>query len=207
MLDSNGFDLWADGYDKSVRLCEEADEYPFAGYKDVLNEIYGLVHEKNKSRVLDIGFGTGILTKKLYDDGYSICGIDFSDRMLEIAKEKMPGATLIRNDITQGLPDQMRDCQFDYIVSTYAFHHLTDAGKVAFLTELMDHLFKNGMIIIGDVAFETREQLTDCRERSGDGWDADEIYLVFDEIRRYFEEVKIEFRQISPCAGILTLRK
>ena len=31
MLDDRGFDLWADGYDKSVRLSEENGVYPFAG--------------------------------------------------------------------------------------------------------------------------------------------------------------------------------
>ena len=74
MLDNKGFDLWADGYDKSVQLSEENEEYPFAGYKDVLNEIYNVVHTKGKAKILDIGFGTGVLTKKLYDDGYEICG-------------------------------------------------------------------------------------------------------------------------------------
>ena len=44
MLDSKGFDLWADGYDESVHLCEENNEYPFAGYKDVLNIIYKIIH-------------------------------------------------------------------------------------------------------------------------------------------------------------------
>ena len=33
MLDNKGFDLWADGYDKSVGLSEEENTYPFAGYK------------------------------------------------------------------------------------------------------------------------------------------------------------------------------
>lgn len=36
MLDSKEFDLWADGYDRSVNLSENANEYPFAGYKQVL---------------------------------------------------------------------------------------------------------------------------------------------------------------------------
>ena len=47
MLDSKGFDLWADGYDKSVNISEESNEYPFAGYKDVLNYIYKQVRGKN----------------------------------------------------------------------------------------------------------------------------------------------------------------
>ncbi len=32
MLDNKGFDLWADGYDKSVGISDEGNEYPFAGY-------------------------------------------------------------------------------------------------------------------------------------------------------------------------------
>ena len=40
MLDNKGFDLWADGYDKSVGLSEEENTYPFAGYKKVLGNIY-----------------------------------------------------------------------------------------------------------------------------------------------------------------------
>ena len=30
MLNNTGFDLWADGYDKSVGLSDENDRYPFA---------------------------------------------------------------------------------------------------------------------------------------------------------------------------------
>lgn len=37
MLDEMGFDLWADGYDTSVGLSDEAGTYPFAGYKKLLN--------------------------------------------------------------------------------------------------------------------------------------------------------------------------
>ena len=37
MLNNKGFDLWADGYDKSVGLSDEANTYPFAGYKKVLS--------------------------------------------------------------------------------------------------------------------------------------------------------------------------
>ena len=40
MLDNKGFDLWSDGYDKSVGLSDEENTYPFAGYKDVLGTIY-----------------------------------------------------------------------------------------------------------------------------------------------------------------------
>jgi putative AdoMet-dependent methyltransferase len=41
----------------------------FAGYKEVLNNIYNQVREKNNSEILNIGFGTGILTIQLYKVG------------------------------------------------------------------------------------------------------------------------------------------
>ena len=69
MLDNKGFDLWADRYDKSVGLSEEENTYPFAGYKKVLGNIYKTIMEKSNSVVLDIGFGTGTLTRKLYENG------------------------------------------------------------------------------------------------------------------------------------------
>ena len=55
-------------------------------------------------QILDIGFGTAVLTAKLYQDGYTITGIDFSKRMIEIAQQKMPGARLIQYDFA-------KDCQ------------------------------------------------------------------------------------------------
>ncbi len=163
MLDDKGFDLWADGYDNSVQLSEENNEYPFAGYKDVLNTIYNLVRKREKAKILDIGFGTGILTKKLYDDGYQIYGIDFSQNMIEIAKEKMPLANLIRYDFSKGLPEEIKDISFDFIISTYAMHHLEDKEKITFIEKLESHLNEDGKIIIGDIAFKTRELLEKCK--------------------------------------------
>lgn len=101
MLTEKGFDLWADGYDVSVGLSDEADTYPFAGYKKVLNAIFQSVMEKEKPTVLDLGFGTGTLTSKLYENGCDVYGQDFSKRMIELAEEKMPGAHLVYGDLNR----------------------------------------------------------------------------------------------------------
>ena len=94
MLDDKGFDLWADGYDEAVGLSDEENSYPFAGYKEVLGRIYQAVMEKPGAAVLDIGFGTGTLTARLYENGCVIYGQDFSAGMIELAAAKMPGARL-----------------------------------------------------------------------------------------------------------------
>ena len=97
----------------------------------------------------------------------------------------------------------MRSCRYDYIVATYSLHHLTDAQKKSFLSDLRSHLKENGKIIIGDVAFETREALEQCKCTAGDAWDPDEIYFVVEELRKDFPT--LSFTQMSDCAGVLML--
>ena len=203
MLDNKGFDLWADGYDKTVGVSDEENTYPFAGYKDVLGTIYKTIMEKQNAVVLDIGFGTGTLTTKLYENGCTIYGQDFSARMIELASEKMPNAHLYQGDFTQGLVVPLLAQHYDFIVATYSLHHLTDEQKVCFLRMLRDHLNPGGQVLIGDVAFENRNQLEQCRKDAGDEWDDDEIYFVVDELTREFPE--LGFKQISHCSGVLSI--
>ena len=203
MLNGKEFDLWADGYDKTVGISDEESTYPFAGYKKVLGFIFQTIIGVENAVVLDIGFGTGTLTTKLYEQGCSIYGQDFSTRMIALASEKMPYAHLYQGDFSKGLVEPLRDRRYDYIVATYSLHHLTDTQKRVFLSELRDHLKENGKIIIGDVAFETRKDLERCRLAAGDAWDDDEIYFVAEELRK--DLPGLSFTQISDCAGVLML--
>ena len=203
MLNGTEIDLWADGYDKAVGISDEESTYPFAGYKKVLGFIFKTIMETANAVVLDIGFGTGTLTTKLYEQGCSIYGQDFSARMIALASEKMPYAHLYQGDFSKGLVEPLRDRRYDYIVATYSLHHLTDTQKRVFLSELRDHLKENGKIIIGDVAFETRKDLERCRLAAGDAWDDGEIYFVAEELRK--DLPGLSFTQISDCAGVLML--
>lgn len=205
MLNSNGFDVWADGYDESVRLADESDAYPFAGYATILKEIYGRVCASGAKAVLDIGFGTGTLAGQLYQQGCDVVGQDFSSRMIQLAQEKMPRAQLYQGDFSLGLVQELKQQRYDAIIATYALHHLTDEQKAAFLQELLPLLQDNGCIYVGDVAFATRAQLEQCKAQAGDDWDASEIYFVYDELKQAFPQLR--FEPVSHCAGLLTLKK
>lgn len=205
MLNNKEFDLWAEGYDKSVNLSNENEVYPFAGYKKVLNRIYSQVLCSSQKTVLDIGFGTGTLTSKLYEKGCTIFGQDFSQKMIELSQPKMPCAKLYCGDFTRGLVEDLMQNKYDAIIATYSLHHLTDMQKVEFINSLLPLLNNNGCIYIGDVAFNTRDELQKCRDLAGAEWDDDEIYFVFDELKKSFPN--IEFEQMSYCAGVLFLKK
>lgn len=205
MLNSNGFDVWADGYDESVRLADESGAYPFAGYAAILKEIYGRVCASGAKAVLDIGFGTGTLAGQLYQQGCDVFGQDFSSRMIQLAQGKMPRAKLYQGDFSLGLVQELKQQRYDAIIATYALHHLTDEQKAAFFQELLPLLQDNGCIYVGDVAFATRAQLEQCKAQAGDDWDASEIYFVYDELKQAFPQLR--FEPVSHCAGLLTLKK
>lgn len=88
MLNKQGFNLWAENYDQTVKISEDNNAYPFAGYKEILNVIFNELMQKPFSHVLDIGFGTAVLTSKLYEHGQKIDGVNFSSKMISIAQEK-----------------------------------------------------------------------------------------------------------------------
>lgn len=183
-----------------MQLSEESNEYPFAGYKDVLNTVYGEIKSGGGKTVLDIGFGTGILSKRLYDEGVEIYGIDFSAEMVNAAKEKMPNAKLYQFDFTKGLSKELDGQSFDFIVTTYAIHHLTDEEKVGFIKLLKIRLTPNGKILIGDIAFETKKDMELCMKQAGDEWDDEEFYIVAEDLKKFFPDMK--FMKISFCGGV-----
>ena len=203
MLDNKGFDLWADGYDKTVGVSDEENSYPFAGYKEVLGRIFQTIMEKPDAVVLDIGFGTGTLTTKLYENGCTVYGQDFSARMIDLGSEKMLNAHLYQADFSKGLAEPLQHQSYDFITATYSLHHLTDDQKVELLRSLCKHLNPNGKILIGDVAFETRAQLEECQQEVEDEWDDEEIYFVAEELRNVFPDMT--FIPVSYCAGILII--
>ena len=205
MRDRKGFDLWADEYEQTVQLSNQENTYPFAGYKDILNTIYNRVLDQSATNVLDLGFGTGTLSSKLYEQGCKIFGQDFSERMIEVAQRKMIDAKLYQGDLSYGLVEALTEQKYDAVIATYCFHHLTDDQKVTLLKQLYGLLKEDGCIYIGDIAFENRKAMERCREEVGETWDDDEMYFAFDELQAHFPTM--QFEQISYCAGLISFKK
>ena len=203
MLDVTGFDRWADEYEQSVRGSEAADSYPFAGYSRVLRAVCASLPKVDRPVILDLGFGTGALTAQLYQRGCEVWGQDFSPRMLELARARMPEAHLFCGDFARGLCPELLHQRYDAVISTYALHHLTDAEKVSLLGTLRGLLKPGGKVLIGDVAFADQATMDRCRQDSGDEWDEEEHYFVYEDLRRALPG--LTFESLSPCAGLLTL--
>ncbi|MDR1542443.1 MAG: class I SAM-dependent methyltransferase [Clostridiales bacterium] len=114
-MDYLGYNLWADGYDKTKGIPDDDGRYPYAGYKEAMNAVYGAVMSRAPARVLDLGPGLGILSAKLYDGGNAITGVEISKWNLDIAKSKMPNARLFPGDYTKSLPKVILNETLDFI--------------------------------------------------------------------------------------------
>ncbi len=200
------FDKWAGNYDESVSKGREG--YPFEGYYEVLDRVRSFIDNVRGKKILDIGVGTGFLTYELYEEGAEIVGIDFSKEMIEKAKEKMPRGVFFLHDINEGIPDEICNMRFDFIVSSYAMHHVDDESKLNFITSAKEILREGGKIIIADVAFQTAEGLEKCKTKHMGDWDEKEYYIVAEKLCKELNKcgLQCDHLQISSCAGVLVVR-
>ncbi|MBD3193358.1 MAG: methyltransferase domain-containing protein [Candidatus Heimdallarchaeota archaeon] len=211
MSNREHFDHWAEEYNDDIDISIQTRGFPFEGYYSVLEHVQDLVLEKHVTEVniLDLGVGTGLLSEKLYQKGIKIHGIDFSPKMLKQAKQKMPKGRFFLHDFSHGMPKELADTKFDFIISSYALHHLPDNEKYKLLAELTNYLKFDGKIIVADISFKTKKDLADCRKEFEKEWDEEEYYLIGEEFVQNLEEkgFKAIYQQISPCAGVLTIEK
>lgn len=198
-------------YDQDVIDCDNRGLFPFAGYQKVIDYIAETINTRRDTStvsLLDLGIGTGYLSNKLYPERLSICGIDQSEKMLEIASLKVPNANLYLFDFRVGLPEEIRYQKFDFIVSTYAMHHLEENEFVEYLSFLIERLNPFGKIIIGDVLFQNHREKEATRLANLKTWDDMEHYHVFDQILEKFKKnLSINFMKMSFCSGIIIIEK
>ena len=106
--------------------------------------------------VLDIGCGTGTLTRQIYDAlpadaPRRVCGVDAAEAMIAVANKKAgdrPGLEFAAA-LAEELPYPA--ASFDRVLSTFFFHHLNYDLKVKSLAEIWRVLRPGGQAAILDV--------------------------------------------------------
>lgn len=201
------FDGWAINYNNSVIKSEKEETYPFAGYSKVKYQIIDIITKKPYALILDMGVGTGEITGPLHDLGYNVTGVDLSDKMIDLAKSKMPNAMFICDTFQNSLAKLNN--QYDFIIFNYSIHHLDYQNQINLLLNVYDYLSDHGMIIIGDVSTLNTKDMKQLQEKYDSIWDDEEYYPIVDiyqksELKNYF---KISYKKINEVAGIFVLLK
>ncbi|PHA00879.1 SAM-dependent methyltransferase [Bacillus pseudomycoides] len=144
------FDEWAHTYDSFVQGEDVQYKEVFAHYEEILEDVVN----KSFGNILEFGVGTGNLTNRLLAAGNTVYGIEPSQEMRTIAKQKLPQDVLI----TEGdFLNFVIPSHVDTIVSTYAFHHLTDKEKNVAIAKYSQLLNKGGKIVFADTIFVDQE--------------------------------------------------
>jgi ubiquinone/menaquinone biosynthesis C-methylase UbiE len=99
------------------------------GWHEAVRALEQAVASLPRARTLDVACGTGFLTRHL--DG-EITGLDQSERMLAIARDRVPQAEFVAGDAMQ-LP--FEDGSFDRVFTGHFYGHLEDGAREAFLAE------------------------------------------------------------------------
>jgi len=198
------FDRWASIYDESI--SQSLNEFPFIGYYEVLSEVRDIVAPRKGLKVIDVGIGTGLLSRKLAEDGCRIYGVDFSKEMIEKAKTRIPDGEYDVVDIAANHFGRFNSEKFDRVISSYCLHHFNDSQKVKFFQKIIDNnLAEDGKIIIADIGFEDESYFTKARNDYRKYWDDEEHYICGERMIDLLRKVGISaaYKQVSPCAGIL----
>jgi putative AdoMet-dependent methyltransferase len=196
------FDGWADTYDDSITGIQ----FPFLGYQSVLDKAFTQAEARPGMRLLDLGTGTGNLASRFTGSGCELWCTDFSERMLENAREKIPSAHFVLHDLRSPLPPELEG-RFDRIVSAYVFHHFELEEKIRILEGLRQRLAPGGRMVIADIAFPDQAALDQVKASAGSEWE-EEYYWIAEAAIPALEMAgfKVEYQQISACAGIFLIR-
>ncbi|MDN5202740.1 class I SAM-dependent methyltransferase [Fulvivirgaceae bacterium BMA10] len=150
-----------------------------------------LANIKKGSTVLELGCGTGYLTKKLVHNQAEVTSVDQSSGMLTRAKQRVPFGKFVQSDIFQ-YKDTM---QYDYIVLFFVLHELTFSDRTKLLRSAKKLLNKNGEIIICDFSTPDRGIMKTMFPKLVRLWESPETVEVLKN--GFFTEIKSNNLEIN----------
>ncbi len=123
--------------------------------QDYANEVYGndkrawyiqlFLRSLKGKKVLDAGCGNGNDCRYVYNQGYEVIGIDFSEKMLDIAKEKLPNIEFHLMDMSK---TTFQNNSFDGLITNCSLIHVPKENMDATLQEFGRVLKKGGKMFL-----------------------------------------------------------
>ncbi len=131
-------------YDLSARLML----LPFGGEDAFRRAAVAQMQLSRGTRVLELGCGTGSMTRLLLEAGADVTAVELSPHMLERARRKAPGARFVAADIlsfTAQLP-------FERVLLSFVLHEMTHPVRTQALATAHRALARGGRLTVLDFA-------------------------------------------------------
>lgn len=136
--------------DQYEKLAPSYDERWRRYVADTLSVLTGSLELTGDEHILDVACGTGELARLLLEEhpGLSVAGVDISEKMLEVASEKLAARSNVRFE--QGVAEDLPygDDGFDLVVTASAFHYFDD--PVEALREMRRVSKPGGRVVVLD---------------------------------------------------------
>lgn len=130
------YNNWSGSYDNDKNLTRDLDER-------VMSETF---NNKRFGSILEIGCGTGKNTAFLSEIGEKVCSVDFSERMIDKAREKISKTNVLFSIADINEKWDFKDDSFDLITSNLVLEHVGNLNHI--FSEAKRMLGENGRFFI-----------------------------------------------------------
>ena len=206
------FDDYSEDYDEIISVKEGEYKDLYTNYNEILNETVKHIAKFEKAKIIDIGAGTGNLTSILSKASYDVIGIEPNLKARSIATTKYPNIPF-QSGTFLSLP--IDDDSLDGIVSSYAFHSLSDNEKVEAVKIFKKKLKKDGVVVISDTIYESVDSSKKLLEEAANNKKSaltellkTECVATIGELKEIFENEGfiVTFQQMNKFIWILTAK-
>ena len=140
------------------------------------------------STVLDVGCGAGVKSKYLTEKGLFVVGIDFSEEMIGLAKERSTASKFLVMDIKQPLTFSE---SFDAIFAQAVLLHISKKEVRGVLKNLLAPLKAEGHFYVAVKELKKGSGEEEIVRENDYGYDYERFfsYYTLTELREYLEEL------------------
>jgi ubiquinone/menaquinone biosynthesis C-methylase UbiE len=145
-------------YKKFSKEYDERDLYNLLYAKWLFTNIIRQIN-KEKSKILDFGTGTGELAIRIAKEfpKSEVIGNDISKDMINLAKKKVSKMGIKNIKFIVSPMERLNVNKIDFVVSRLVFHHIKNKKFV--VSKIYDVLPKKGRLIIGDGFHPSKEYI------------------------------------------------
>ena len=146
---------------------------------------------KKGSRILDVGCGAGLKSKYLVQKGFKVVGIDFSEEMIQLAKQYVAEAKFLVWDITQKLTFKEK---FDGVFAQAVLLHIPKKDALNVLKNLVFVLNPGGLFWLSVKEQKTGMAPEELVKENDYGYAYERFFSFFTlpEIKEYMQKLGMQ---------------
>lgn len=145
----------------------------------------------SQGSILDVGCGPGQKTQYLVSKGFEVVGADFSEKMVELAKEANPNIRFLVKNIKEPLGMNL---SFDGVFAQAVLLHIPKQEIVKVMGNILEPLKSNGYIYISVKQRRENAPEEEMVKESDYGYEYERFFSYFTlrEIKKYLTDAGTE---------------